>query len=92
MSHSELRVLVDAYERAETIAETSSLAVWRALEKSEPDLATEILQLFSTVEEAADWATRSNSGLDASPARLIAQGRENAVAEIVRKAAHGFVC
>lgn len=91
MSNSELRVLVDAYERAETVAETSSLAVWRALEKAEPDLATEILQLFSTVEKAADWVTKSHSGLDASPARLISQGRADLVVEVVRKAAHGFV-
>ena len=91
MSNSKLRELVDAHERAETAAQTSSLAVWRAVVEAEPDLAAEILQLFSTVEKAADWATKSHRGLDASPARLIAQGRADAVAEIVRKAAHGFV-
>ena len=58
---------------------------------AEPDLAAEILQLFSTVEAASRWATSRSGDLDESPADRVADGRAAEVLSLVRKTAHGFV-
>lgn len=91
MDHAELRGALRAHERAVREAEASGITVWIALAKAEPELAVEILQLFSTVEAAARWATCSSDELDVSPAQHVAEGRAAEILSRIRKAAHGFV-
>ena len=89
MDHSGLLGAIRAHERAVTDVEASGIAVWTELAKAEPELAVEILQLFSTVEAAARWVTSPSDRRD-SPAQYVAEGRAAEVLSMVRKAAHGF--
>lgn len=57
LNHSDLMGALSAHERAVTEVEASGIAVWTALAKEYPELSAEILQLFSTAEAAARWAT-----------------------------------
>ena len=91
MSHAELLHLVEAYERAEIEFGTrGGLAVWVEVVDAEPELASEILQLFATDDAAARWVAGSSDETGCSPARHIAEGRAAHVLSIVRSAAHGF--
>lgn len=91
MDYSELKDALTAHGRTMRDVETAATAVWAALVKAEPELAAEVLQLFSTVEAAASWATSSSGGPDGSPAQHVAEGRAPEVLSRVRKTAHGFV-
>jgi len=91
MDHPELLRLVEAHERAEKELQVSGLVVWAALEKAEPELAADILRLFSTTDAAARWTASSFSELGGSPARHAAEGRAATVMSSVRKTDHGFV-
>ncbi len=53
-------------------------------------MAAEIIQLFSTIEAAADWATSDLDDFDGSPAYQVAEGNSAEVLALVRKASHGF--
>jgi hypothetical protein len=91
MTHAELLHLVEAYERAAIeFGARSGLAVWAEVVDAEPQLASEILQLFATDDAAARWVTGSSDETGCSPARHIADGRSAQVLSIVRSAAHGF--
>ena len=90
MSQAELLRLVDEHERAEKRLRASDVAVWEALVKVDPDLAAEILQLFSTSDAAAHWAASSLSEFPGSPARCVAEGRAAEILSKVRRTAHGF--
>jgi hypothetical protein len=91
MSQAELLRLVEEHERAEKRLEASGVAVWDVLVKVEPELASEILQLFSTVDAAARWVVSSPKESAGSPARCVAEGRAGEILSKVRKTAHGFV-
>jgi hypothetical protein len=91
MERSELISTVRAHERLAREVEASGIVVWTALAKAEPELAAEILQLFSTVEAAARWVTSHSDDLDGSPAQYVADGRATEVLSRVRKTGHGFV-
>jgi hypothetical protein len=91
MIHPELQQLVEAHEQMEMELRASSLVVWAALVKAEPELTTDILRLFSTTDAAARWATSSFAELGSSPARQAAEGRAVTVMSTVRKTDHGFV-
>lgn len=90
MSHMELLHQVEAHELAEKKLGDGRLAVWAALVNAEPDLASEILQLFSTDDAAARWVTSSSKEANCSPARQIAEGHAADILSRVRSAAHGF--
>ena len=90
MHHAELSRLVSAFERSEKELEASHLIIWGELVKAEPELASEILQLFSTIHAAARWATSSLKEPGGSPARHAAEGRAAEIMAKVRSAAHGF--
>lgn len=91
MKPAELLRLIEAHEKREHELEASSLSVWAALSDAEPELAREVLQLFSTVNAAAGWVSTSFEGNGNSLAREAAEGRVAEVFERVRRAAHGFV-
>lgn len=69
MNHPELLKLIESHELLSKELEASSLVVWAALARAEPELAGEILRLFSTVNAAAHWVTDPDSELGGSPAR-----------------------
>lgn len=89
MSHTELALLVEAYERSEEELEAGRLAIWDELAKAEPELASGVLQLFSTREAAARWITSSTKSRD-SPMRHVVEGRAAEILLKVRRTAHGF--
>ncbi len=89
MRHTALAQLVEAYEQSEEEHESRRYAIWDELAKAEPELASEILQLFSTREAAARWVTSSTKSKD-SPMRHAAEGRAAEVLAKVRRTAHGF--
>lgn len=89
MHHTALAQLVEAYEQSEDELEARRFAIWDELAKAEPELASEILQLFSTREAAARWVTSSTKSND-SPMRDAAEGRAAEVLVRVRRTAHGF--
>jgi len=91
MNHPNLLRLLEAHERAERELQVSSLAVWAALVDAEPELAADILRLFSTVEAASRWAASSFRALGGSPARLAAEGRAAEIVSRLHKTDHGFV-
>lgn len=90
MDHSELKIALKVHDQAKRDLRLRALAVWEALSKADADLAAEILQLFSTVEAAADWATSDLHGFDGSPAYQVAEGKSAEVLSRVRRAAYGF--
>jgi hypothetical protein len=90
MDKSDLKNALNALYEARTIVRAKELEVWAALASTDPELAAEILQLFSTVEAAAAWATSDLHDSYASPADQVAEGRSADVLTWVRKAAHGF--
>lgn len=91
MNHPELLKLIESHELLSKELEASSLVVWAALARAEPELAGEILRLFSTVNAAAHWVTDPDSELGGSPAREAAEGRSAEIMSRVQKTNHGFV-
>lgn len=91
MDNSELKVALIAHDQARRDVRSGALAVWELLAKADPQLAAEILQVFSTVEAAATWVTSDLDGFDGSPASQVAEGRSAEVLTRVRRAGHGFV-
>lgn len=89
MRHTALVGLVEAYERSEEELECRRFAIWDELAKVEPELASELLQLFSTREAAARWVTSSTLSKD-PPMRHVAEGRAAEVMATVQRTAHGF--
>ena len=89
MRHTALARLVEGYERSEEELEARRFAIWDELAKAEPQLASEILQLFSTREAAARWVTSSTKSQD-SPMRHAAEGRAAEVLVRVHRTAHGL--
>ena len=90
MSITRLSTLVDAYEQLEAELHNRRLEVWDELVRVDPKLASEIFDLFVTKDAAAIWATRSQSGDHASPARLVVKGDSADVAAKIKRATHGF--
>lgn len=90
MDNSELKNALKAHDQAKKNVRLAALAVWEALSRADPELAAEIIQLFSTVEAAAAWATSDLDDFDGSPAYQVAEGKSAEVLAKVRKAAHGF--
>lgn len=90
MDNLELKNALKAHDQAKKEVRSGALAVWEALSRADPELAAEILQLFSTVEAAANWATSDQDDFDGSPAHQVAEGRATEVLSRVRKAGHGF--
>ena len=91
MDNSQLKNALKAHDEAKRNVRSGALAVWEALSKADPELAAEILQLFSTVEAAATWFTSDLDDFNGSAAHQVAEGRSADVLSRVRKAAHGFV-
>lgn len=91
MPPTSLLSIIDEHERTERGLAGSCLDIWAAISEAEPELAAELLALFSTTPEAALWITTVLPELGASPARLIAQDRGSEVRSLVRKTLHGFV-
>lgn len=91
MDPAELLRLIEAHEKQEQELEASALSVWAALSDAEPELAREVLQLFSSVNAAARWVSTPFEGNGNSPAREAAQGRVAEIIARVRKTTHGFV-
>jgi hypothetical protein len=89
MDNSELKRALMAHDQAKTDVRSEALAVWEALSRADPELASEIIQLFSTVEAAAAWATSDLDDFAGSPAYQVAEGKSAEVLSRVRKAAHG---
>ena len=90
MDKSELKQALKAHDQAKRKVRSEALAVWAALSRADPELAAEIIQLFSTVEAAAAWATSDLDDFEGSPAYHVAAGRSAEVLATLRKAAHGF--
>ena len=90
MDSLELKTALKAHDQAKKKVRSGALAVWEAMSRADPELAAEILQLFSTVEAAANWVTSDLDDFDGSPANLVAEGRSAEVLSRVRKADHGF--
>lgn len=90
MSNPELKHALRAHEQAIRNVKSEALAVWEALSRADPELATEIVQFCSDVEAAADWATSDLDDFNGSPAHQIAEGRTAEVLARLRKAVHGF--
>lgn len=87
---SVLAPLLDAHESLEAALRAHGRAVFAALAKQEPELCAEVLQLFGSVDLAAQWVVTAPPLLEGSPARLVIQGdRAEAVARL-RRIAHGF--
>lgn len=91
MESTKLLSIVEEHERTERVFAGSCLAVWTAVSEAEPELAAELLLLFSTVPAAALWITSLLPDVGASPARLVAQGRAEDVLSRIRQTMHGFV-
>lgn len=91
MNHPELLKLIEAHEQLEEELECSSLVVWAAFARAEPELAAEVLRLFSTVDAAAHWVAAPFRELGGSPAREAAEGRAADIMSRVHKTNHGFV-
>lgn len=90
METSNLKDALNALYQAKTIVRAKELEVWTALSSTNPELAAEILQLFSTVDAAAAWATSDLHDCYASPEGQVAEGRSADVLTWIRKAAQGF--
>ena len=90
MDNSELKHALKAHDQAKRRVRSDALAVWAALSRADPVLAAEIIQLCSTVEAAAAWATSDLDDLDGSPAYQVAEGKSAEVLTRVRRAAQGF--
>ena len=90
LDNSELIHALKAHDQAKRNVRSEALAVWEALSRASPELAAEIIQMFSTVEAAAAWATSDLDDFDGSPAYQVADGKSEEVLARVRKAAHGF--
>lgn len=90
MDISELKNALKAHDQAKRNVRSEALAVWEALSMAYPELAAEIIQLFSTVEAAAAWVTADPDDFDGSPAYQVAEGKSAEVLARVRQAAHGF--
>jgi hypothetical protein len=90
MNNSELKQALRAHEQAMRNVKSDALAVWDALSRADPELAAEIVQFFSDVEAAADWATSELDDFDGSPAHEVAEGRAAEMLARLRKAMHGF--
>lgn len=91
MKNSDPREALGAHDQPTRRNHLEAMAVWTTLAKAEPELAAEILRLFSTVEAAASWVSTPVDDLEGSPAQLIAEGRASEIISMVRKTAHGFV-
>lgn len=79
-----------AHEQAIRNVKSEAREVWEALSRADPELASEIRQFFSDVQEAAAWATSDLDDFDGSPAYQVAEGRAAEVRARLRKAVHGF--
>lgn len=90
MESSELKNALKAHDQAIRNVSLAALAVWESLSRADPELAAEMIQLFSTVEAAAAWATSDLDDLDGSPAYQVAEGKSAEVLTRVRRAAQGF--
>jgi hypothetical protein len=88
MNNLELKIALRAHDKAKRNVRSEALAVWKALSKADPELAAEIMQLFSDVETAAAWATSDLDNFDGSPAHQVAEGRTAEVLARLRKAVH----
>ncbi len=91
MNHPELLRLMEAHDQATQAVHAQAIAVWVALQNAEPELASEILGLFSTVDAAAHWVAASVDEAGISPAKHVAEGRSAAVVSRLRQASHGIV-
>lgn len=91
MRLAELLELIEAHEQVERERKASSLLVWAALSAAEPELAREILQLFSTVDASAQWVASPFREFGHSPAREAAEGRAADLMARVHRTNHGFV-
>jgi|TARA_R100000455_G_C6238854_1_gene98331 hypothetical protein len=90
MDNLELKHALRAHDQAKRNVKSRALAVWEALSSADPEFAAEIIQLFSSVEAAAAWATSDLDEFEGSPAYQVAGGGSAEVLARVRKAAHGF--
>ena len=90
MDNLELKHALKAHDQAKKKVRSEALAVWEALSRADPELAAEIIQLFSSVEAAAAWSTSDLDEFDGSPAYQVAEGKSAEVQARVRKAANGF--
>lgn len=90
MKHVELLRRIEEHEVAEVQRKSAALRVWVAFSEDEPDFAHEVLQLFSTVEAAAQWFVSPHMPRGLSPARDVAEGRAAEVMTRVRRTAYGF--
>lgn len=89
MFNARLAQMVKVYEQLENELIKHRFAVWEELARVEPDLASEVLQLFATRDAAARWAS-SSGGDQPSPAKRVGEGDAAEVLAMVRRAAHGF--
>jgi hypothetical protein len=90
MDTRELKDALKAYHQARKAVRSEALAVWEALTRADPELASEVMQLFSSVEAAAVWATSDLDDFGGSPADEVADGKSAEVLARLRKTAHGF--
>ena len=90
MTDTQLSRLIAAYEQLATELHSHRLEVWDELVRVAPEVASEILDLFTTRDAAAIWVTASRNEAQASPAKLIVEGNLADVVARIRRAAHGF--
>ena len=90
MSETQLLRLIETYEHLATELHSHRLEVWDELVRVAPEVASEILDLFTTRDAAAIWATASLKGAQVSPAKLIVEGNLADVMARIQRAAHGF--
>ena len=68
MRHESLMALVQQYELATNALDAQRRRVWNAIEAVEPELAEELLRLFSTPEAVSIWLLQASGGSQPCPA------------------------
>lgn len=89
MSNARLFELLATMEQMEKEMNSMRLAVWDELERVQPQVASEVLSLFTTREAAALWVTSSRNG-HPSPARRFVDGNVEELVTNLRRAVHGI--
>ena len=89
MHHESLMALVEQYEVVNNALDAQRRRVWNAIEAVEPELAEELLRLFSTPEAVSIWLLQASRGSQPCPAKAIAEGGGAEVLERVLRTLHG---
>lgn len=85
----ELLAIAERLEEGDRTRESVHLEALDALERADPELASQLMELFEERVRAAHWLCR-RPGSEESPLQLIANGDRDRVASRLVKVQHGF--